>query len=275
MSPPSAIYIFKKYFSTGSRNKLLGRFIYLDKPRLIAMLSGCFDGDGALGMDYVKYTTMSKSLVYEIQVALFSLGIVSMVSRNRKRNIYNINISSYSIEKFYSILYNTKVERVTNSSMDDGANMIDKHASRLYNKKVKYTINEGYTEVYNITVEEDETYIVEGGIVVHNCKNQESWTFDNVLTAKSPLYDFWEQCAEEAKLTGKFPLLVFTKNYNSMYVAVDYDTLTYWNSKLSINKDENLNQLIIIKDQYTLVIWLLEDFLNTFSVEDFYEHDRS
>lgn len=77
--------------------------------------------------------------------------------------------------------------------------------------------------VYNLSVDEDETYVVQGCVVVHNCKKGETWGFEDLLTGAYDGDDrsvtgWWAQCARECP-EGKVPLLVFARNLMPAMIA--------------------------------------------------------
>ena len=61
------------------------------------------------------------------------------------------------------------------------------------------------------------------------CKSQEvPWDFDSLITGKSILWKFWNQCCRDAISEEMEPLLVFSKNYRKIYSMIrriTYDKL--------------------------------------------------
>jgi len=45
------------------------------------------------------------------------------------------------------------------------------------------------------------------------CKNRQSWQFEDLFKVKGELLKYWEQCEKDALESSKIPLLIFTKNY--------------------------------------------------------------
>jgi hypothetical protein len=105
------------------------------------------------------------------------------------------------------------------------------------------------------------------------CKNQECWSFDNILVAKNKIFNFWDQAADEGEKAGKIPLLIVTKNYCSDFMFVDANTVEVFESDYGIYLDI-LDMLIIKRGSYFLYGVLLEDFLEEFDFEAIYEKEK-
>lgn len=90
-------------------------------------------------------------------------------------------------------------------------------------------------------------------------KNQENWTFDNLLSApKSPIYAFLAQ-SEEQSPSDLIPLLVMTKNYHPQYVLTRNKTTIEMFQVLEIPSLLLRNYFLDGKD---MVIIKLEDLFS-------------
>lgn len=65
-----------------------------------------------------------------------------------------------------------------------------------------------------VCIDDDEfPYLIE-------CKKQEGWTFESLFTSKHSWFDkWWGQAVEECP-ESKEPLLVFSKNYAPVFIAI-------------------------------------------------------
>lgn len=90
------------------------------------------------------------------------------------------------------------------------------------------------------------------------CKNQEDWEFEKLLTApKNNLFLWWEQTYDQTDLMSKIPLLVFTKNYKPdffMMAEVDWPV---------DQMDKVVRVRTPLASEYWLVIGRLHDLIET------------
>jgi hypothetical protein len=96
------------------------------------------------------------------------------------------------------------------------------------------------------------------------CKKQESWDFAQLFKGDTncPLFTWWEQTKRGAKVTGKLPALVFTRNYLPIFVMVDCSTVVRIN-ELVHSSWENLSHVTCCSSSdCCVVIFLLSDFLS-------------
>lgn len=153
---------FLKPIGRGASNKQIPpEWLHLSKDKAKALLDGYFSGDGSKQKKRIRATTVSKKL---------ALGIASLVQK-----VYGVSASLYTHEvepttviegrtvnqkTQYCVAYTERSTRT--SSVEEG---------RFVWKKLKENMPTGKTEtVYNIGVEDDESYIV-NGCVVHNCQD--------------------------------------------------------------------------------------------------------
>lgn len=167
-----------KEIGEGARNKHLPTFwASLSKENLASLLRGYFDGDGHI-VDKHSYsaTTVSEMLARQIQEALIRLGILS--SLRKKEHTYCIShgerkecgvawiitIPTCFRKEFLKILYNKEYDKPFT-----GYGSVEKTKEGFW-VKIKKLNKEHYTgKVYNLSVLDDNSYIV-NGIAVHNCK---------------------------------------------------------------------------------------------------------
>lgn len=145
-------------FGKGAANKSIPSWLYSAPVEYReAFLRGYFDGDG--DKDKLRAKTVSKKLAHGIRL----LG--------------EITWSDMSGAVYFTKRSNTCVieDRICNQKdsytvrfYDNPKDMETKECKHWY--KVKSISECGYQTVYNITVEEDHSYIAEG-IVVHNCQD--------------------------------------------------------------------------------------------------------
>lgn len=206
---------FLSLLGTGSYNKKLGIFMFFKKRLLQHLIRAYFLGDGCIGQDYARCETVSRILAYEIQFALLRLGIFSRVSlehyKNQERNnMYSVQISRSCLRRFKLLMNNMdlRFEKIEINA-DDRLQIYDFINSRIYTQLSKQSSKEQEV-VYNLEVEEDETYIIEGGIVVHNCKNQERWSIPQ-----------WIKQAKDNRIKNTNWLLVCKSNHVDPVVIID------------------------------------------------------
>lgn len=231
---------FGKLFGNGSRKKFLGEYLWLSKKRLRCILKGMWDGDGHFSDKDIVYSTVSRRLAYEVQIALFRLGIIARVgsckNKNCKSDLFNVTVKRSCFNRWFSLFVEEKdpLDAVFNYGKQFHiVNDFNNH--RLYSRNLSLRDVRGVYEVYNLSVEKDETFVVEGGVVVHNCKNQEGWEIEHLLTLPATygkLGDFLMQACVEAP-DNKIPLLIFTKNYQPEFFMLQ-----------CANADKHKNDLI-------------------------------
>ncbi len=137
-------------------------------PLLREFVRGMWRGDVSYGprKNMFRYNSISRSLAYAFRDALLRLGIpasVNMQHRKAPRQpIYAVIIASP---------YNAKFGEIVGRAAPDGSRSgspfyLD--AQYLYVPIRSITVEDMQTEVYNFSVEEDESYLCEG-VISHNC----------------------------------------------------------------------------------------------------------
>lgn len=93
------------------------------------------------------------------------------------------------------------------------------------------------------------------------CKNTEvSWEFNTIIEGTAAMWKQWEQCTTDADREEMIPMLVFTKNYRPIYVAIQQEIF----DKLKI---EPVSYLRVV-GQENLVIIDFKEFLSLITVEE-------
>jgi len=128
-----------------------------------AFLEGYLSADGhahddAKGKPMVEATTVSPALAWGLRTLLSTLGVAAAVYRGANRN--TIEGRTVNTRPVYSVRWRCSIEaNHAQTFVEDGLRwspIRDAHGL------------EGEHEVYNLAVEEDESYVAEG-IIVHNC----------------------------------------------------------------------------------------------------------
>ncbi len=140
----------------GSRNKFLAAWaLGLSKEQRTSILEGAAYGDGyQRNKDRTEYSTTSRKLAVGMKLLAQSLGYSVTINRNTKKDSY---IDGRRIKG--GEYYVTTWSYSGRSIMEDGF-----CRSKVYNVEETYIVE----RCYDIEVEDDSSYVVEG-IVVHNC----------------------------------------------------------------------------------------------------------
>ncbi len=137
-------------------------------PLLREFVRGMWRGDGNYSpkKKMFRYNSISRSLAYAFRDALLRLGIPASVNMQQRKPprqpLYAVIIASP---------YNTKFGDIVDMSAPDGSlkgSPFHLDAQYLYVPIRSITVEEMQTEVYNFSVEEDESYVCEG-VISHNC----------------------------------------------------------------------------------------------------------
>lgn len=94
------------------------------------------------------------------------------------------------------------------------------------------------------------------------CKNTEiSWELNTFLEGTGDFWSHWNQSLSDAEREDMLPMLVFTKNYRGIYMAIrlcEYRALGIFPHSYSI----------IIREDTSIVIMDFKEFLSIITVED-------
>jgi hypothetical protein len=165
------INIFKE-FGHGAHHKALPDWmLYLPFDKQRAFLKGAIDGDGHRAKYSIVYTTVSETLIYQLRLILFRLGILhSLGTRTIADNVYQGRLIKSNGPRYDIIIAGDAARTL---GMDGGKRTVGNHGwvGKNYvflpvksNRLVPYT-----GKVYNIAVDGDESYLTAHG-AIHNCK---------------------------------------------------------------------------------------------------------
>ena len=160
-------------FGQGAKNKYLFKDVYfLPNELAISFLSGYIDADGHIGETQTSVSSISKKLIY---------GIKYMTNK------YLQKACSVTVDKYNRFAIEGRKVNMNDSYILTFPNDTKKQAHSIIENNYIYSpykdiekINGNYT-VYNLSVEDDESYTA-NGLVVHNCT---FWSGSKNHTAKS------------------------------------------------------------------------------------------
>lgn len=154
----------------------------LDKEKQVELVKGWYLGDGnyyhkkhSSGFkEMVRINTTSEILSRQFRIILTRLGIPTFLnSQNRSRfgrkTMYVLGISGEWMDKVYKLLGISRDTYFTDKYKKKRASMFGSDKSYIYLPiKEIDVLTDQETEVYNFSVEQDESYVA-GGVAVHNC----------------------------------------------------------------------------------------------------------
>lgn len=172
--------IFKE-FGTSSNSKHLPFWIQKAPFELQSeLVKGYYRGDGnyykaqtSSGLKEIfRISTVSKTLAIQIRDLLFRGNIVASLNlRNRdhegRQNIYNVVIGGEYLKPFAHIVGHESIPNEINGHKRATPYFIDEKYAYFPIKKI-LSSQVSDIEVYNFSVDDDESYVV-GGVGVHNC----------------------------------------------------------------------------------------------------------
>jgi Fe-S cluster assembly protein SufB len=160
---------FAREFGSNVYQKHVPAWVSNADPRMLAeLVKGMWRGDGSYDArkNMFRYNTVSADLAYAFRDACLRLGVAASVNLQERtfprKDIYAVVIASPFNPQFGEIVgVNAPAGDLSGSpfSLDDNF---------LYVSIKQITVEEMETEVFNFSVEEDETYVAEG-VVSHNC----------------------------------------------------------------------------------------------------------
>lgn len=148
-------------FGAGAENKKIPGWVFgMDEEKRVRFLQGYIDSDGCKEPNGYKTSSVSRSLTYSISLLARTLDYTSGVVKNIRKDTCVIE------------------GRIVNQAVSWTANITNKNTDRKFFNifddglgygKVRSVKTEGWNSyVYNLQIEEDNTYVV-NNIVVHNC----------------------------------------------------------------------------------------------------------
>lgn len=170
-----------------AQEKVLSDTVYdWDKESLLSMIGGWLDGDGCLNIidnQKIRLTgvTVSESLAYQIHSLLYRLGIKNSL---KKRNSDGVDArglkksASWSIEitgqDCLKIMPHTiRWKNVSWVCKEKSIDALYPESDYVFHslRSIKEVENTEGREVYCLKVEDDHSFLVGGGIAVHNCRD--------------------------------------------------------------------------------------------------------
>lgn len=155
-------FIEQQGFGKGANNKAIPEFIYnLPRDIQLAFLSGYMDGDGHIGEYQYCASTVSPMLAFGLQrlvTQLYGVNVgVTVCNNDNTHSIGNREIhSNYPL---YTVVWKESIKKQSVAHIQDG----------IVWTQVKNVCKTLHSDiVYNIEVDEDNSYTV-NNVIVHNC----------------------------------------------------------------------------------------------------------
>ena len=160
---------FAREFGSNVYEKQIPEWVSSADPELLAeLVKGMWRGDGSYDpkKNMFRYNTVSAELAYAFRDTCLRLGVAASVNIQERlqprKDMYTVVIASPFNARFGEI-----VGLNAPNGNDSGSPFaLDENFMYLPIKQI--TVDEQETEVYNFSVEEDESYVAEG-VVSHNC----------------------------------------------------------------------------------------------------------
>ncbi len=160
---------FARGFGSRVYEKHIPEWVFNADPVLLAeLVKGMWRGDGSYDSkkNMFRYNTVSVDLAYAFRDACLRLGVPASVNMQKRisprKDIYAVVIASPFNPKFGEIV------GVNAPAGDFSGSPFSMDENFLYVPIKEITVEEMETEVFNFSVEEDESYVAEG-VVSHNC----------------------------------------------------------------------------------------------------------
>ena len=164
-----AARFFAREFGSTNKTKHIPSWL-LESPHehLKELIKGMWRGDGSFDAkrNLFRYSSVTKPLVIGFRDALLKLGIIASINSQKrpspKQMMHNVIISRVKNSNFAAL-----VDKEALNGRNEGSPffMDDKY---LYLPIKSVTVENQQAEVYNFSVEEDESYVAEG-VISHNC----------------------------------------------------------------------------------------------------------
>ena len=160
-------------FGQGSRNKYLFKDVYFLPDELaISFLNGYIDADGHIGEVQTSISSISKKLIYGVKYMINKYLHKACSVRVDKNNHFAIEGRQVNINDLYILTFPNKIKKQAHSIVEN---------NYIYSPYKNIEKIDGNHIVYNLSVEDDESYTA-NGLVVHNCT---FWSGSKNHTAKS------------------------------------------------------------------------------------------
>jgi len=121
-------------------------------------------------------------------------------------------------------------------------------------------------DINSVNVDEKFAFSVE-------CKNQEGWKFEHVLTLDEPVHNlWWEQCWKDSIPTLKYPLLIFTKNRTKTCGMTSVSIAETLLEQHSVDLKTLPHTLIWKSSRYgAFIIFILDEFLESYPYKEHFK----
>jgi len=151
---------FAKWFGKDARTKIFPYewVIYMRPEIMAAFLRGLFEGDGWLS-DYPTVTTSSNHLAMRVVDALSRLGLSSSLYHDIHTDAWKVSV--HDADLFYKLIFQQDKGLARDSIAERGDGGFWYPFSSIDTQHYQGM-------VYNLEVDEDHSYVVEG-MAVHNC----------------------------------------------------------------------------------------------------------
>jgi Fe-S cluster assembly protein SufB len=160
---------FGREFGARVYEKLIPEWVSSAEPALLAeLVKGMWRGDGSYDprRNMFRYNTISADLAYGFRDALLRLGIAASVNLQKRtaprQDIYAVIVSSPFNLQFGNLV------GVDAPAGDRSGSPFGLDENFLYAPVKEIFAEELETEVFNLSVAEDESYVAEG-VISHNC----------------------------------------------------------------------------------------------------------
>lgn len=172
--------MFYQWFGEYAKGKSLPEWImHLPKDQLAWFIKGLINGDGCLSKQKEgRFYTTSRQLAKQTWLCLLRLGIVPALNKgttrlkNKRFDRYLLNVCSDQYDKFEALFKNAEYSALKHKKIVDNYLLMPVRKVEIL-KNVE-------TEVYNLEVEGDHTYVSE--FITHNCD----------FMVKSPLRPYYK-----------------------------------------------------------------------------------
>ncbi len=178
LSSTLAARSFAKAFGSTVKDKHIPAWVQNAQPELLKeLVCGMWCGDGSYDArkNMFRYNTVSANLAYAFRDALLRLGIAASINLQKRvaprKPIFAVVVSSPWNEQF------GKLVGVDAANGSNSGSPFAMDENFLYMPIHSIEVEEQETEVFNFSVEEDESYVAEG-VVSHNC-TAPSYTTDS------------------------------------------------------------------------------------------------
>ena len=162
-----------------SHTKFVNLSAFKTKEERLAFMGGYIDSDGSIDRKKhsIRTCSVSKTLGYGVSSLLSSIGVISALSLNKlnkypasyigaSSHFYQVHIGAFYLELFSKYSYKA-------ASINNAVKIRSRTNSMIWNNYILSPVTSitrtiDTTTVYNLTVQDDETYVA-GGISTHNC----------------------------------------------------------------------------------------------------------